>query len=150
MINEAGDTISIHTNNIEGAWRHVKDCLRRGGSSAALYFSYLAEYMWNRNYTPEMNRVDAFWECVQSMYNLNAPFEPSKKPLFAIESIEDTLIEFNSNAERQSSRNADDIYLQAVENEGANSMWLTGNGRKGDLSRKQQLPSEKITKRNSF
>ena len=27
MINEAGDTISIHTNNIEGAWRHVIDCL---------------------------------------------------------------------------------------------------------------------------
>ena len=40
----------VHTQSIEGTWTHVKEKLKRHGTSDDLFPSYLMEYIWRRKY----------------------------------------------------------------------------------------------------
>jgi transposase-like protein len=67
-----GEEVEIHTNRIEGAWKHAKDHFRRlSGTKISPFEGHLCEIMWRAEVTE--NIYDRFIRYLQSVYNLSGP-----------------------------------------------------------------------------
>lgn len=70
--------VEVHTNRIEGAWKHAKDHFKRtSGTKINQFEGHLAEIMWRSNiYT-------SFFDLVKYVYPLQKPATyVYKTPLF--------------------------------------------------------------------
>ena len=69
----SGDDITVHTNMIECAWKHAKDYFRRmNGSNMKNFESHIANIMM-RNHNPRINRYEAFFDLLKTVYHLQGP-----------------------------------------------------------------------------
>ena len=69
---ESGEIISVHTNRMEGAWKHAKDYFRRmSGTKATQWEGHMAEVMWRSEV--KSNVYDAFFTFVKEVYTLQEP-----------------------------------------------------------------------------
>lgn len=73
----------VHTNRIEGAWKHAKDHFRRlVGTKLAQFEGHLAEIMWRQ--AERGNIYEAFFNLLRSVYPLDGPPEYTyPTPLFS-------------------------------------------------------------------
>ena len=78
-----GEVITVHTNRIEGAWRHAKDHFKRiNGTSMNNFEAHLAEIIW-RNRVAKKNIVNEFFQLVQRYFPLDGPHRLAcRDPLF--------------------------------------------------------------------
>ncbi len=66
---ETGEEVQVHTNRIEGCWKHAKQHFRKiNGTSLANFEAHLAEIIW-RNWHRE-NLYESFFELVKRYYDL--------------------------------------------------------------------------------
>ncbi|XP_071508987.1 uncharacterized protein [Diadema antillarum] len=79
----SGEVIKVHTNRIEGAWKHAKDHFKRiNGTSMANFEAHLAEIVW-RNRSASKNVFHTFFELVRKCYPLDRPRQLCcRDPLF--------------------------------------------------------------------
>nr|XP_011443777.2 uncharacterized protein LOC105339761 [Crassostrea gigas] len=76
------DIVEVHTNRIEGAWKHAKDHFRKlSGTKITQFEGHLAEIMWRS--AEKGNVYQAFVDFFRSFYTLTGPAEYSySTPLF--------------------------------------------------------------------
>ena len=68
-----GEVLTVHTNRIEGAWKHAKDYFKRmNGSNMKNFESHLANIVM-KNHNTGRNRYVGFFDILQSIYNLQGP-----------------------------------------------------------------------------
>lgn len=74
--------MEVHTNRIEGAWKHAKDHFRKlSGTKITQFEGHLAEIMWRS--AEKGNVYQAFFDFLCSFYTLTGPAEYSyPTPLF--------------------------------------------------------------------
>ncbi|XP_045191303.2 uncharacterized protein LOC123548134 [Mercenaria mercenaria] len=71
---ETGDITYVHTNRIEGAWKHAKDHFRRiVGTKSGQFEGHLAEIMWRSECKGDV--YQKFFDLVKEVYPLNKPAE---------------------------------------------------------------------------
>jgi len=69
---ETGDIVEVHTNRIEGAWRHAKTHFRKiSGTKLNQFEGHLAEVMWRNEV--KANLYGPFFDLLRSVYHLNGP-----------------------------------------------------------------------------
>ncbi|MCG7867879.1 MAG: IS1595 family transposase [Candidatus Thiodiazotropha taylori] len=70
------EEVVVHTNRIEGAWKHAKDHFRRmSGTKSAQFEGHLAEVMWRSR--AKGNIYESFFDMLKTIYALDGP------PVFA-------------------------------------------------------------------
>lgn len=74
--------VEVHTNRIEGAWKHAKDHFKRmSGTKINQFEGHLAEIMWRS--AVKSNIYTSFFDLVKSVYPLDKPATyVYKTPLF--------------------------------------------------------------------
>ena len=79
---ETGDLFEVHTNRIEGAWKHAKDHFRKiNGTKINNFEGHLVEIMF-RNWSKE-HVTTAILNLIKQCYNLETKYEGfQRKPLF--------------------------------------------------------------------
>ncbi|XP_055999056.1 uncharacterized protein LOC130047694 [Ostrea edulis] len=66
------EVVEVHTNRIEGAWKHGKDHFRRlVGTKLSQFEGHLAEIMWRS--AERGNVYEAFFNLLRSVYALDGP-----------------------------------------------------------------------------
>ena len=110
-----GDKVEVHTNRIEGAWKHAKQHFRKiNGTSLSNFEAHLAEIVW-RNFNAG-SIYPSFFQLIQRYYNLQGP--PNlhfPKPLFSTWSAgvtanpEETTIIRGDSSEEQSQSDTDNV-----------------------------------------
>jgi transposase-like protein len=66
------EEVQVHTNRIEGAWKHAKDHFRRmAGTKIGQFEGHLAEIMWRAE--AKANVYEAFFDLLRQVYPLNGP-----------------------------------------------------------------------------
>ncbi|XP_045206192.2 uncharacterized protein LOC123558376 [Mercenaria mercenaria] len=69
---ETGEIITVHTNRIEGAWKHAKDYFRKmSGTQASQWEGHLAEVMWRAEV--KGRKYENFFDLLRSVYTLEGP-----------------------------------------------------------------------------
>ena len=80
-----GEEQVVHTNQIEGGWKHAKQHFRKiSGTTLPHFEGHLAEIMW-RNYvsTFDKNIFQAFFSLLKSVYDLRGkPQYTYQSPMF--------------------------------------------------------------------
>jgi len=67
-----GDLLTIHTNRIEGAWKHTKDYFRcMNGTKVTQFESHICELMWR--WWDRTPRAEAILRLIKEFYPLNGP-----------------------------------------------------------------------------
>jgi transposase-like protein len=73
---------NVHTQNVENMWMRVKRKLRKQfGTSAALFTSYLHEFIW-RNRFRQSNIFGAFLRCLRGQYPLKIYYSFPAKTIY--------------------------------------------------------------------
>ena len=68
---ETQEKVEVHTNRIEGAWKHAKDHFRKmSGTKIKQFEGHLAEIIWRTN--NRRNVYTAFFDLVKSIYTLRS------------------------------------------------------------------------------
>ena len=82
MNTETNQEVAVHTNRIEGAWKHAKDHFKRmAGTKGPQFESHLAEVMWRLEVKDKI--YPEFFKLVREVYNLEGPQIFTRKyPLF--------------------------------------------------------------------
>ena len=71
---ETGARTTVHTNRIEGAWKHAKDHFRRiVGTKAGQFEGHLAEIMWRSEVKGD--NYEQFFQLLRECYPLDKPAE---------------------------------------------------------------------------
>ena len=72
-VNQAtGEEITVHTNRIEGCWKHAKEHFKRmSGTKLSQFEGHLAEVMWRSEVKGKV--YEKFFELLKSVYTLDAP-----------------------------------------------------------------------------
>ncbi|KAK3107606.1 hypothetical protein FSP39_018210 [Pinctada imbricata] len=71
---ETGDIVSVHTNKIEGAWKHAKDHFKKMSCTRLSQFEgHMAEIMWRSDSKGNLYRE--FFNILGEVYNLRQPYE---------------------------------------------------------------------------
>ena len=66
------EEVEIHTNHIEGAWKHAKEHFRRmSGTKISQFEGHLCEIMWRTE--AKSNVYERFFGYMNTIYNLNGP-----------------------------------------------------------------------------
>ncbi len=122
-----GDKVEVHTNRIEGAWKHAKQHFRKiNGTSLSNFEAHLAEIVW-RNFNAG-SIYPSFFQLIQRYYNLQGP--PNlhfPKPLFSTWSAgvtanpEETTIIRGDSSDQQSQSDSDNVVLEAPIRNSSNS-----------------------------
>ena len=61
---ETGELVEIHTNSIEGAWKHAKDHFKRmSGTKLGQFEGHMAEIMWRAEV--KSNRYEGFFSLIK-------------------------------------------------------------------------------------
>ena len=61
---ETGEIVEIHTNRIEGAWKHAKDHFKRmSGTKLGQFEGHMAEIMWRAEV--KSNRYEGFFSFIK-------------------------------------------------------------------------------------
>jgi len=69
---ETGAVVEVHTNRIEGAWRHAKTHFRKiSGTKLTQFEGHLAEVMWRSQV--KANVYGPFFDLLRSVYTLQGP-----------------------------------------------------------------------------
>ena len=70
---DTGDYLTVHTNRIEGAWKHAKDyCKKMNGSNIKNFESHLSNIVM-RNHHSRYNRYDSLFYLLKTVYTLEGP-----------------------------------------------------------------------------
>ena len=79
---QTGEHIEVHTNRIEGAWKHAKQHFRKlNGTSLTNFEAHLAEIVWRNFHHHDL--YSSFFNLVTRYYNLQGPPNLNfPKPLF--------------------------------------------------------------------
>ena len=68
------EEVEVHTNRIEGAWKHAKDHFRKmSGTKITQFEGHLAEIMWRADV--KLDIYEGFFRHLRSVYTLNGPPE---------------------------------------------------------------------------
>ena len=68
------EEVEVHTNRIEGAWKHAKDHFRKmSGTKITRFEGHLAEIMWRADV--KLDIYEGFFRHLRSVYTLNGPPE---------------------------------------------------------------------------
>jgi transposase-like protein len=66
------EEVHVHTNRIEGAWKHAKDHFRRiAGTKITQFEGHIMEIMWRSD--AKSNIYSSFFYHLKSIYPLNGP-----------------------------------------------------------------------------
>lgn len=69
---ETGELVDVHTNRIEGAWKHAKQHFKKmSGTKVSQFEGHLAEIMWRSD--AKGNLYNRFFTLLSSVYNLERP-----------------------------------------------------------------------------
>ena len=69
---EAGQFVSVHANQIEGAWKHAKKHFRKmSGTQASQWEGHLAEILWRSEV--KSNKYQSFFDLLRSIYTPDGP-----------------------------------------------------------------------------
>uniref|UniRef100_A0A8W8MNP1 Uncharacterized protein n=1 Tax=Magallana gigas TaxID=29159 RepID=A0A8W8MNP1_MAGGI len=69
---ETKEEVEVHTNRIEGAWKHAKDHFRKmAGTKLTQFEGHLAEIMWRADV--KTNIYSCFFDQLRSIYTLTGP-----------------------------------------------------------------------------
>lgn len=69
---ETREEVEIHTNRIEGAWKHAKDHFRRmSGTKISQFEGHLCEIMWRAE--TKSNLYQSFFQSLSTIYTLRGP-----------------------------------------------------------------------------
>jgi hypothetical protein len=77
-----GEIVEVHTNRIEGSWKHAKDHFKKmSGTKGPQFEGHLAEIMWRSQAKSKM--YPAFFDLLKSIYTLQSrPVYMYTTPLF--------------------------------------------------------------------
>lgn len=78
------EEIEVHTNTIEGSWKHAKDHFRKiNGTSLSNFEAHLSEVIWRNHTYREGNIYQSFFDLLKRYYTLtDAPSLDFNTPLF--------------------------------------------------------------------
>jgi hypothetical protein len=66
------EEVEVHTNKIEGAWKHAKDHFRKlAGTKITQFEGHLSEIMWRAEVKSDVYRQ--FFNLLKTVYHLNGP-----------------------------------------------------------------------------
>lgn len=69
---ETKEEVEVHTNRIEGAWKHAKDHFRKmAGTKLTQFEGHLAEIMWRADVKTDI--YSCFFDQLRSIYTLSGP-----------------------------------------------------------------------------